>query len=150
MPTDKHWKDYVIPKELDVSAKLDVGEKSYFGVNQRARVERRSGPTAIADRVNEKLAGLSSEQRQRGLPNGDKYDAHAEIHGIQQVIEAGTGNGQHAKMVVNGERICTNCHTDIPAAAEKAGFASLTIFEKQSGKTFIWKPGMTELQEVKQ
>lgn len=136
--------------ELDVSTKLDVGENSYFGVNQRARVERGSGPTAITDWVKKKLEQLSPEQRRRGLPNGDKYDAHAEIHAIQQVIEAGTGKGQHARMAVNGEKVCKNCRTDIPVAAEKAGFASLTIIDKKARKTYFWKPGMTELQEVEQ
>jgi hypothetical protein len=48
-------------------------------------------------------------------------------------------------MMVSGKTICPNCKNDIPVAAEKAGFASLTIFERKTGKTYIWKPGMRNL-----
>lgn len=131
------------PKTPVVSAYASVKGRTFSDVNQTARPHPDGEkPTLIADKIEAKAAKSGKE-----LPNGNMATAHAEVGAIQQAYDAGVTKDSDMILTVSGKPVCGYCEGDVAAMAEKSGLKTLTVIEKDTGKTLYWKPGMRRLKE---
>jgi len=138
-------------RNTKVTVELDVDGYKFKDTNQNARPKGDADPkepTLINDRVTDKELSTGKPK-----PNGNMATAHGEIGAIQQAHNMGLAKGKDLNLKVTGKDVCDYCKGDIAAAAKASGANSVTIqaFDNKTGlpKTYIWKPGMKSIKEVK-